>query len=798
MSLSELLRELREMPSHEQEADEWGGQAQSQRKKVRIDTPLGLGIRDDFFTVPGIRERPLPREDGYPADAADEWIAPTRPFGRDYLNEQAERERILSQNKDYRFQREIAGALRKEPLEVVEEEDLARVMRERAEERRAAEAETRRTKLTIAEKSDAVRKLNDLLAEVRGRYNHAQSARADVFLVELSRRLIDRDTATGFLQLYDQVREYMLLKQLHEASALRDPAHADTIWDLERLDTEENEEFKAAWLASRSLAQQYFAFAVFIYFRDFLDQQSDMTMRESFQAKRDYLIRITPLAQNDQAVDAKDVAMPPVLLADTTLPVPWERFRDSDTLDLQYFDRLGVTSDAQQRMIRRVQPTDYDAALREELLTFAYTNSAMPDWEEKRFAALRPLLARLEGLPLGVNGAFVVNERQARQVVRAHLLWVYYDKRGLTDVVQQLFDHQSDNAGVASLGRIAVFGAISETTAAVLGTKSDDEPTGLFALYAAYQVIVEKYLNRVREYLSAQRSLLGQTPVFQLPGDAVDLRQQDDYRVEADVVKLVQDALFSAYLREGQRAFKPRDTEEALVEEGRARTRPLRDNADLPEVKMPAPYVTPPTEYPALALHWLFERYRQFLADYALFAGQELRLGEQAITKARDKIARILGDERVDRSDRSDPLLYQQRKSFTALPINSGFIKFKAEIKTLINRAWHNTQRYAPGLHGLPLEGFQSDAAFDSGLCTRFCEYVAALYAYKDLSIQQQYNSQHHTAHCHKALHEAFHPLHAYSWAPDGFGAYRIGGGSTYAQAVARYCSTMWRRSETQ
>jgi hypothetical protein len=731
-------------------------------KKART-SELGIGINDDYFVVPELQRRPLPREDGYMEDEKDAWVARTRPFGKDYLNEQEEREKILAQNKNYRFMREVAGALRKDPLLVVEEEDLARVMRERAQERREAEAELRRTRLTIDEKSVAVRKIETLLVDVRTRYDRAQHARPVPLMQEMSLKLIGRESPAGLLHLVNQIGEYALLDAIRPGE-LKNPVHAVEMARLEHFDDGENEELQEAFAQfAASMPRQYYTFFVYVFYRDFLDNESGQGMRESFAAKSKYAA--SAWARLGVAGDEKTVAEPEILQKPdpARVTLDWSRYLNTETLQMDNYARLGLMSNVDKLLISRLAGAGvYSEWALAAMMGFIFDAGARPDLARPEYARLQPLLQRTENR----------SDTALRLLLRSHLLWLHYNEVGLTDLVNVLFDQQGQDDQSRNVLRSFVVEKIQRVVSEIL-------PPLRQLLDTVYVPLVDTYLEGLADYLREQRGIVGQAAVFRLADGRPGLlmESQEEYR-QTD--SLVQDALFRAYLRRGDAVFRV----------------PQATTTESTEAPMTE---APPDQYPVLVLHLLFRQYQRFLAAYLVFGEQEIQAGELALAKARDKMNRLLGDERVDRADRSDPRLYQQRKSFTTQPINSGFIKFKAEIKTLIDRAWHNTQLYCEKLRGLPLAGFHCEAAFESGLCSRFCEYVGALYAYKDLAIQQQYNSQHHTAHCHKALWEAFHPLHAFSWqplydrTPDGDAQYHIiggsptGGGWPLVSAAAQY-----------
>jgi hypothetical protein len=123
----------------------------------------------------------------------------------------------------------------------------------------------------------------------------------------------------------------------------------------------------------------------------------------------------------------------------------------------------------------------------------------------------------------------------------------------------------------------------------------------------------------------------------------------------------------------------------------------------------------------------------------------------------------LVGEEKIEASA-NRPSNYLQRKSFTTQPIIGGVVGIKAEIKTIVNRAWQKVTEYCDALSELPLEGFQSDAAFEIGLTGDFVAYIAVLYAENSLRYQEQYKAGKEYELSQRNLFEAMHALKKYEY----------------------------------
>jgi hypothetical protein len=128
---------------------------------------LGFKAGSSHAVIPDIRNRPLPREDGYKDNPYELQIINDRPYGKEYFNEIAEREKIMEESDDYRFVVLLAGAMGRSPIDIYEEQDMERLLRQRERDHVRIVAEERRRIVPVREKQQQrdqqVQKKKDVL-----------------------------------------------------------------------------------------------------------------------------------------------------------------------------------------------------------------------------------------------------------------------------------------------------------------------------------------------------------------------------------------------------------------------------------------------------------------------------------------------------------------------------------------------------------------------------------------------------------------------------------------------------------
>lgn len=711
---------------------------------------LGLKTNESLFDIPGIRGRELPREDGYPNTFYDKQEQVKRPYGRAYLDDMEERLRILAADPNYAFMRAIAGKLRKPVQEMFDEEDLDRVQRERENERQIQALENKRTRVSMDEKYRAIRNLEDLVGRLRVTNGAIMAMRPDEPLRIMSETLIDENQRTGqtpretsYANLQRRQEEYRLITQ----QAIEPADRLDQIRALEH----DEDTLITALSRLKEYNQQYLAFIWFVLFRDFFDNNSSLLVRESIDSQVEYATRqlaAYPIPAATMVVDDTtygvlvEISKRDLGLFRALVPedyggdgIDWRRhFRHTDTIDLHAFSLLGLSLGEQREMINSIptlRGSEYSREALDDFVAFIFSsggNNPPTLREKRRLAWWKTPLQLIDSYPrevrLDSDAHSEVSLSTARNILRAHLLWVYFDETPLERFILRFW--QADSA--LREGRTAFVHATKD-----LARRTT---TLLDALKSQYDLIVFYYLQQLVDYfLERARNFL----VEPLPSLGDSLAEANaryrESRAYEDPKALVADRNLLAYITQGVRAFQSQ-LERSIDE-------PVQDLS-----MNPAVIETVPEDNPVLVLHILFKYTRQYLDKYGDFLNAEILATVRAIDKARHKIASLAGDERVDHGDaevgRASAREYVQRRAFTTQTINSGFVQIRAEIERLIDDAYHLSQEYCPNLRGMPLPGYHGKSAQASGLMDAFTGLMRVLYAKSELILPERYNSQAH------------------------------------------------------
>lgn len=721
-----------------------------QKRVIPIEegTNLGLNLQDDYFEVETIKRRPLPREDGRQWSFMEQTTVAEakRPYGKQYLEERAERQRLLSHNKDYRFANELAGALRKELSDIIDPEDAARMAQERERERVETEIELKRTRLDMDKKYELVQKLKSMLTEERAQQKTLGVAQAPYDLRISSRYLVDNELLPATVA--QQSTGFLDLLSLHDTYAEGEGRIAEREkLVLEELSGDELNEKSEEWLD--------LFFYVYVYYRDFLDNASDHSFRESFTPKLYYALdnlgSFAPTVKKEsgattaqgyegrldeigldgeqnplRALDAFEETNSPVVAVD------WPRYKKqhTETINMNYFEKMGISSELERAMAAQGATERYKERYPlyyAKVLAYLYGTA-----EEKNNALIGTgglLLSRDEkedpgGNPLAISALIQIQFPNYKQdaplgaiaeLLRSHFLWLYFEETPWAEITTQLMVEQT-----------IIVGGIREVI-------KDLEPI-LATTLSLYKVLLLEYLIGVAQFMVGVLQLTPRMEaLLKQPFDDRDLSSYvrhfdalNNLFKGVDVRDLIKDELFFNYLSVGSKAFAERQFGRDLFDEGGG------------GVTQPANLVVVAKEYPILLLHRLFRAYAAYLGEYSTLAADNVTRLVAAIEKANRKIADVVGDESYVLNSGAE---YRQRKSFTTLPENSGFIKMRAEIVYLLRQAYNLVKDYCPGLRMLPLEGYQSDSAYETGLSTDFIGVVAVLAADREFTFPDGYRS---------------------------------------------------------
>lgn len=772
--------------------DDDGEERYTQKKKAKttIDDgqfKLGLNLQDDYFEVPEIQKRRLPREDGldWSFNEQTQQEESKRPYGKKYLADQADRQRDLSHNKDYRFMNELAGALRKELSDIVDPEDLARISRDREEERLQTEIELKRTRINMDKKYDLIQKLKQMAADEEVIYRKLREQPVPYYLTQLSRYLVDNKALVkGTANSQYGFRDLVNLSQTYSTDEKQRLRQSATLVN-EVLEGEEVEE-----LAKLGREGEQLFFYLYVYYRDFLDNETDYSLTDSIRRKITYALdHVSELTSQDSlkpsivkqeeeasipsATSTNDAYEQQLRQVLTTLPVAdplkllnefeeaavsskntvdWSLYKQrlTETINMTYFDLMGISKQKEREMaamglslsaykqeapeyVRQVIPflygtqaerlkaTEGDSGL--NILSGSMTDAG---GNPEQIDALIRIQYPEYDTKIGISPDSDGGDRDIETLLRSHFLALFFHEVPWPQIVTLLLPEQA-----------SIVANIRQTTSPL--------NTILDSSLSFYKALLLYYLRKVAAALytpqpplitlppNAEAILLGDKTLPSGLGVAALLFDELNRALkDINVRDIVNDDLFYEYLATGNNVFLKHRFDDSRMgnitsESGRGST------------TLKAKDISVDEEYPALVLHDLLRAYNEYRTEYLLLSSENLARIKAAIDKGNRKIAEVVGDESYSLNRNTD---YRQRKSFTAKPENSGFIKLRSEIKYLLDRGYHHVMQYAPNLTGLPLDAFQSDSAYESGLSIDFIDVIATLAASREYTFPDGYRTQ--------------------------------------------------------
>lgn len=720
-------KQKRVIPIEEEEEEE------EPRHKRAKTTSLGLNLQDDYFEIEEIKQRPLPREDGRQWSFMErtEVEEKKRPYGKEYLREQAERQKLLSNNKDYRFADELAGALRKDLVDILEPEDMARLTAERERERMETEIELKRTRVDMDKKYELLQKLKVMLREEEAKSNTLKNAQIPYDLRMLSKYLVDNTSLTSTTPV---ARNYGFIDLLAFYKT-----YSDGEWRTERdkLVTMTEED-----MSTRDEAWLDLFFYVFVYYRDFLDNESTDSLTVSLIQKLTYALDTitTPMSSvkkeeaeeeednvYERQLDALGLDEPNPLkllrrLAEDDLVksgVNWPLYkrRHTETINMNYFERMNISRRLEGQMAKMGADVRYGETqplyLRKVL---AYLYGTAQEREQSLIGKEGLNLFRDEeedagGNPLEISALIRIQfpgykeEKQLREIellLRSHFLWLFFEETSWTDITTLLMTEQA---------------IIMESIRRVM---SEIRPI-LESTLTLYKALMWHYMMRII-------LLMTTSGVIELAPDLQTLILMNGGGGDDDTIMDVKKdaALFDA-LNLRLANVNLRDL--------------IRDDVfyDYFYGEKQQQQQQPIVGEPALILHTLFRVYEAYIGESTNTNRENVKRLETAIQNAAKKIIEVVGDESYSLGNNNSG--YRQRKSFTTLPENSGFVKMRAEILYLLRQSYHYVMDYCPSLRELPLEAFQSDSAYETGLATDFIGVVAVMAADREFSFPDGYRS---------------------------------------------------------
>jgi hypothetical protein len=158
---------------------------------------LGFKHGSSHAEIRGIREMPMPREDGYRDNVFEQAEASDRPYGHAYFSDQLQRQRIMEDDDNYHWVEILSGLMNKSPIDLYQESDIDRLLMEREAERLRMQREISRTIVSDKEKKRERETLVQYKRDVQVDLATYSSATNYHRLVRLGQYLIDGSKVTG-------------------------------------------------------------------------------------------------------------------------------------------------------------------------------------------------------------------------------------------------------------------------------------------------------------------------------------------------------------------------------------------------------------------------------------------------------------------------------------------------------------------------------------------------------------------------------------------------------------------------
>ena len=745
-------------------------------------------MNDAFITIPEIKRKELPREDGYSLDVNDVIQRKYRPYGKEYLQDQEDRLRLMANDESFRFIGELAGSIRKNAREMFEQEDVTRMMNQRADERNSTHIDRTRTMVTMSEKESMIKKMTPVLLELSERIERVKTGESLELLHRLSTSLIgsaavpnskekrkekkmleseglkdyddlDRDEVdnTGYiplLQLIDSLR--IATESIMAGSGDGFRYYLDRISILHP----NNKRLMKSMAKQSSTSGKLSIYFWFIYYTYFLNNDNDFqTMDEIIQSRAQYIedvynsMVVTDEDGEDDRLLTKIKFQPPPSLVKS--PIDWSLYRHTETMNMEIFGNVleDIDPDNKEGFIRNMLlqwvPQQYNVNIWIPLVKYIYPDPTLDkpivniDFSIAPYSRQDYIILLLKKTNTDITQ---LTSKQIQNIVLSHLLWVYFN--------------ENDYYGItAEFTRIDT---IRKKSIAMIVSTIKNSLDKLELVRDVYLPVVINYLNQLTTYFDKLRSFVNPTQRLLIENLAPLLIRSGDltaankyYSRFKKLSDLVRDDTFRKFIMTGNFSLIT------------SSSKSIRS----PESSLFAKdYLTEtlPTEFAAFSLHILFKYYYNYREKYLYYLVDERESLQRAIDKARKKIMSMLGDESIDKNATEGNPAYNQRKAFTTDPINSGFLQIKVEIRQLIENGLDKVYDYCENLKDLPLEGFHSASARSKGLTVKFINYLSALYARNDGLHPEKYNTAHHLENVALAQLNTMEALQKYGYSQRG------------------------------
>jgi hypothetical protein len=711
---------------------------------------FGLKQGEDIFTIPKIKDRVIPREDGLIWTKNEETQIKNGlkelPYGREYYDEQEERLKILNENPDYIFIKLVAGALVKDPQELFEEEDISRILRERQKERYNYELEKKRRIVGSDEKDKQLQVLTSRSGSILGKLNKLKSDNIPSReFVRVLNNLIDKEGNTkeggyslfGLLKLKD---DYDLIS--YDDDDLNALFLSELKTTVKHFNIDGIILIKGSVIDNMSYDETKNLIEFSLYYRDSLnlvfdnpyDEPLHLTFFEYIQKRLDYIqLHIYEKLFNNDSIKGDDIINSIQLLfseqqnnefkglmsnlykIESNLRynkgrIDYKKYTDENMINLNYIE--GVFNETQIKRfiditINSIKEEGYNQEMKNKIKDLInienidqFLTQNIPKFiNEYIFYGYPEYLQKLISITLKVNR----NKEKIDgnnfitliDIFKSHFLWIYFDKTSFDGIIL----NEIDEKGFKIINnQLKVTKSIIESTIKL------------------YHYILSYYIQRIGIFLTQQfdaPSTLIQVPI------SLSLLIEEPYRI--DLFENLKDKTQQMHI----------DLKDHIMDKEFynyiQKKSPFNSNYNIDR------------EYLIIWLYFIFMKYNSYIQFYIDNLSNELNEVEEAIKKTKSIILSIAKESRNDlEEDKRNE--YIQRKSFTSQPINSGIVKLKPFIVTFIDNAYSLVQHYCPRLNGLPL--IEIERSIDSGLAGEFARFVALLISDNSLLHPDQYKSK--------------------------------------------------------
>jgi len=677
--------------------------------------PLGFKPGASHAEIPGIRrlvKRPdggFPREDGYEDSFYEKQQADERPFGARYFDKDLERRRLLEANEDYRFVVLLAGAMGKQVIDLYEEEDLERLLRQREADRLRIQQELKRSivsmqakenqrNILVGRKNAILRDLsvfqNDHYAQLidmgsflvdgqlvgRGVFHGERYGLVALLLLQLDLRLLTGETGGDVTQEERETREEVVCRDYNR--------------DGKKLDSDKQKALRYfSGGTNQQVAQNRAAFTAISLFHLVLDQQaaawtSAAAVLRACQSTVDQMMAprgngtlidsVVEALQDNNNNDREDLALALLPSVNDIVgpPLPGTQTVDMGQLERYYSDTLVS------HMVQLGLDVAYGGYELEKLqgLGVSYADvvwdyiSADGDDDEAAAQALRlvnferdhpkPLQSLVRHvLQQRGNRDGTYDEATVRYTLRAHFVWHYFHAR----TAQGLAIDWHENDAVKKRALVDNINNNNNPLRELL-VQCDDLMVQTKALLMFYFYVVLRVAGRNKVPVVLSTSQDKNASMFKFPpsitegGGFVYEREGaldndimfDELNAQftgaaTTVTQYINNAQFKHFYETGEAVFIGR--EQRQQKSGAQQVREASARSNEPDKDVPIPNDADRLEpyathrYTILRLHLLMASYVRFIALYRKFLQQQQTQVEGALIDI-DRIMARMASER--------------------------------------------------------------------------------------------------------------------------------------------------------